>query len=427
MRETFRCVNRLEAWSTVKPTVLIATTARWFPTARLVVALANAGFTVDAVCPSNHSLSKTHAVRHNFRYRGLDALASFAHAIRAAKPDLIVPGDDLAAQHLHQLHDQGHRKGGAGAKICELIERSLGAPEGFTIVNARAKLIELAATEGIRVPKTAVIRDNANLKEWIAQTDLPMVLKADGSSGGVGVRAVRNLADAERTLRLLQAPPLLARAAKRALIDGDVTLVWPSLRRRRPIVNAQTFIAGRDATSAIACWKGEVLASLHFEVINKAEASGHATVVRLIENAEMSAAGEKIARRLNLSGVHGLDFLLEEYTGNAYLIEINPRSTQVHHLTLGPGRDVPAALYSAVSGQAIRPAPKVTEEHTIALFPQEWLRDPASAFLQSAYHDVPWDKPELIRACVRTRRKQQAWYSQQSRLQSFSVARPPGA
>jgi len=119
--------------------------------------------------------------------------------------------------------------------------------------------------------------------------------------------------------------------------------------------------------------------------------------------------------------------MLEAETGNAYLIEINPRSTQVGHLTLGPGRDIPAALYSAASGQRVRPAPKLTEDKTIALFPQEWIRDPASVFLQSAYHDVPWDRPELIRACVRSRRKQRAWYSQQSRLQAFSLARSPRA
>jgi hypothetical protein len=117
--------------------------------------------------------------------------------------------------------------------------------------------------------------------------------------------------------------------------------------------------------------------------------------------------------------------MLEKQTENAYLIEINPRLTQVMHLTLGLGRDIPAALYSVLSGQPISPAPKVTEENTIALFPQEWIRDPASPFLQSAYHDVPWDKPELIRACVRSRRKQAAWYSQQSRVQALSMARQP--
>ena len=209
------------------PTVLIATTTRWFPTARLVVALANAGFTVDAVCPSNHPLAKTGVVRKDFRYRGLNALPSFADAITAAKPDLIVAGDDLATQHLQILHDQETRKGLGGAQICRLIERSLGAPESFSIVNARTKLMELAESEGVRVPKTAVIRDQDDLVKWIEQTSFPAVLKADGSSGGYGVRVVRNVEEAQHALRALQAPPLIARAMKRALIDRDPTLVWP--------------------------------------------------------------------------------------------------------------------------------------------------------------------------------------------------------
>jgi hypothetical protein len=409
----------------VKPTVLIVTTARWFPTARLAVALANAGFTVDAVCPSHHPITKTDAVLRIYNYDGLDALTSVAEAITGARPDVLVPGDDLATQHLHLLYDQELNKGGSGASICALVERSLGSPESFPALYARTKFMELAQEEGVRVPKTAVIRDSSELENWIAQTGFPTVLKADFSSGGDGVRVVRNLEDAERALRVLQAPPLLARAMKRAFVDRDTTLVWPSLLRRRSLVNAQAFVAGREATSAVACWKGEVLAGLHFEVINKGVSSGPATVLRAIENAEMSAAAEKMVRRLNLSGLHGFDFMLELQTGNAYLIEINPRSTQVGHLTLGLGRDIPAALYSAVSGQPVHPAAKITNDDTFALFPQEWIRDPASAFLQSAYHDVPWDKPELIRACVRARKKQAAWYSQQNRLQAFSVARLP--
>ena len=409
----------------MKPTVLIVTTVRWFPTARLAVALANAGFTVDAVCPSRHPLAKTQAVRQIYHYRGLSPSASLRRAITSVEPDLIVPGDDLATQHLHLLHEQEEGSAKAGADVRALIERSLGAPQDFRTLYARTRFMKLAEEQGIRVPQTEVISDASDLRNWVARAGLPTILKADGTSGGTGVRVVGSAEEAEQALRDLQAPPLLARAAKRALLDQDATLVWPSLLRRRSIVNAQTFIAGREATSTVACWKGEVLAGLHFEVINKVGSSGHATVLRLTDNQEMATAAEKMARRLNLSGMHGFDFMLETQTGKTYLIEINPRSTQVGHLALGLGRDIPAALFAAVSGQGVRPAPSVTQDDTIALFPQEWIRDPASPFLRSAYHDVPWDRPELIRASVSARRKQRAWYSQQSRLQEFSMARAP--
>jgi hypothetical protein len=381
------------------------------------MALANAGFTVEIVCPRRHPVSKTKVARKIHRFRGLAPLRSLIAAITDAKPDLIVSGDDLATRHLHRLYER-ERQNGKESPICALIERSLGAAESFPISYARAAFMEMAEQEGIRIPKTGVIGNRDDLKEWIIRNGFPAVLKANGTSGGVGVRVVRTVDEAERAFRLLQAPPRFLRAAKRALLDDDLTLTSPALRREKFVVNAQAFVDGKEATSAVACWNGTVLAALHFEVIKKTSSTGHATVVRSIEDPGMSAAAEKIVRRLHLSGVHGFDFMLEEQTGNAYLIEINPRATQVGHLALGVGRDIPAALYAAVSGEAVQLAQKVTEKDTIALFPQEWIRDSESPLLRSAYHDVPWEEPELVQDCVINRRKQSTWYSRSQRKQA---------
>lgn len=393
---------------------MLATTCCWFPTARLAMALTNAGCVVEALCPSGHPLRRIGTVHQTHAYSGLAPLGSFAAAIAAAEPDIIVPGDDLATWHLQSLYRQEQSSAKQDPKtgtISALIERSLGAAESFPVVYSRSDFIALAHAEGIRAPQAEVIRDVEHLRTWISRTGFPTVLKANGTSGGDGVRIVHSVKEAEAAFRKLQAPPLLARAAKRALVDQDKTLVWPSLLRRHSVVSAQAFIKGHEATSTICCWKGRVLASLHFEVVKKASSAGHATVVRLIENAEMAAAAEKIARKLDLSGFYGFDFMIEAGTGNAYIIEVNPRATQVGHLSLGPGHDLPAALYAALSGEAVQPAPKVTEKDTIALFPQEWIRDPESVYLRSAYHDVPWNEPELMRECVNSRRKQSAWYS----------------
>jgi len=295
--------------------------------------------------------------------------------------------------------------GHSDSEVCKLIERSLGAADSFAILRARSDFMKVAREEGIRVPHTSVIASTGDLHSWIARRGFPTVLKANGTSGGDGVRVVNTVEEAERAFRKLESPPSIARALKWALIDRDVTLVWPSLLRRSSIVNAQTFVVGHEATSTMFCWEGEVLACLHFEVLQKMAAAGHATVVRWIDHPEMATAAEKIARRLRLSGFHGLDFMIEARTGDAYLIEINPRTTQVGHLCLGPKRDLAAALYGAVTGKAVPPAPVVTRNDTIALFPQEWKRDAASPFLASAYHDVPWGEPELVRACTSQVRK----------------------
>jgi len=275
------------------------------------MALANAGYTVKAVCPSDHPLCKTSAAQETYIYRGLMPLMSFSEAIVMAKPDLIVPGDDLAVQHLHELYYREKRNGSAGAKTCALIERSIGVAESFPVVYSRSQFMHLAEEEGIRAPKTQVIANIEELRDWGVRMGFPTVLKANGTSGGEGVRVVGTAQAAERAFRRLQAPPILARVAKRALLDRDTTLVWPMLSRHRSAVSAQTFIPGREATSLVACWEGSVLAALHFEILSKHDPTGPANVVRMIKDADMVSATEKVVRRLRLSGLYGFDFMLE--------------------------------------------------------------------------------------------------------------------
>ena len=394
----------------VSPTVLIVTTSPTFSPARLAMALAKVGCTVAAVCPPSHPLRKTRAVRRIHDYNCLLPLRSLTKAIAFTKPDLVVPADDLATRHFHELYQREQRTGEAPL-ACALIERSLGAPASFQIVYARSAFLAVAREEGIRTPQTKVVANREELEECASRMGFPMVLKADCTSGGDGVKIVDTLEDADRSFRSLQAPPLFAKACKRALIDQDMALLWPSLLRRRYVVNAQEFVAGREATGAVACWKGKALASLQFEVLNRQHGGGPSTVLRLIENQEMSSAAEKIARRLELSGLHGFDFIIEAKTGDPYLIEINPRATQVGHLGLGAGHNLPEALFVALTGQNLSAAPKLTEKTIVALFPQEWLRDPMSPFIRNGYHDVPWEEPELVLSCVQRWKKKKAWYS----------------
>ncbi len=389
------------------------------------MAMAQAGFCVDAVCPAGHPIAQTSALRTGYPYSGLTASSSIAHAILAAKPDLVIPCDDLASLQLHQLYVAEEKRSGENSPICTVLSRSLGSPANFPMLYERATFIDMAANEGVRVPKMTVVESLLEMRKWATNVGLPIVLKSDCSSGGEGVRVVHSMPDAERAFNKLHAPPMLAQAAKRALIDGDNTRVWPSILRKRSVVSAQEFIAGHEATSLVACWNGTVLAENHFEVLNKVHASGPASALRRVDNPEMSAAVTKMVRRLNLSGMNGFDFMIEAATGNAYLIELNPRTTQVGHLALGPAHDLPAALYAAVTGNTPQPAPAVTQSDVIALFPAEWNRNPDSAFLKTGFHDVPWAEPELLRACVNKKKQVAAWQVQQKQPQALSSVQVP--
>src|SRR5260370_10776429 len=51
------------------------------------------------------------------------------------------------------------------------------------------------------------------------------------------------------------------------------------------------------------------------------------------------------------------------------------------------------------------------------------MRDPASSFIQSGYHDVPWEEPELVRACIQKALKQGSRKMRQNVEQSIADKR----
>jgi hypothetical protein len=394
------------------PKILLVTTRRWFATARLGTALAQAGSDVQAVCPSDHLLTKARAVRGTFRYSGLLPSKSIRAAMGAAQPDLVVPGDDLAATHLHHLHKLATRPDAESPNILALLERSLGNPAYFSAVDSRNTFMSLAREEEVRAPNTAIVTSVDNVRSWLKENGLPAVLKVDGTYGGAGTEIVHSLSDAESAFRKLAVGILLSRVAKDAVLGGDLTLARSWFQNSKSVVSIQSFVPGPDASSSVACWQGEVLAMIQFEVLRKTNPKGSASVLRLIDNPEISATVKKMVSRLGLSGLVGFDFILEEQTGHPYLIELNPRATQTCHLRLGDGRDLVAALRSKISGEALQVVPRMTDDDVIALFPQEWQKTPDSEFIKSAYHDVPWDEPELVRAGTQYRPQNGGWLSQ---------------
>lgn len=142
-----------------------------------------------------------------------------------------------------------------------------------------------------------------------------------------------------------------------------------------------------------------MVASLPFDVVQTTKERGPASVLRRANDRALEDAARKIAEYFGLSGLHGLDFM-RDADGAAWLIEINPRATPTSHLAFGEGRDLAAALLGAWVGWPVAARQMAANWETVALFPQAWRRDPASPWLFSLYHDVPWEDVELVRALV---------------------------
>jgi hypothetical protein len=381
--------------ATVAPNVLLTDTNRWATPTRLAIGLSRAGCNVSAVCPTRgHPLTKTRVVRQTFPYSGLRPLESLVAAIKESNPQIILPCDDRGVEHLHELHGQSLKLGPSGRDLVDLIERSLGPKESYPIVSARYELLRIAREEGIRLPDTSPVNSMEDLRVWSDGHDLPWALKADGTFGGRGVRIAETPKQAEQYFLEITRMFGAARALKRLLLNRDSFWLRPWWHRSKPAVVVQSYVRGRPGNCGVVCWQGKVLAGLAVEVISSEGRTGPASVVRVVDNPEMMLAAERIARRLNLSGFFGLDFILEQETGAAYLIEMNPRCTPLCHLQLGEGRDMVGALYAQLAGKPLRHTPPPTQNDLIAYFPQAWTS--TSELLKSSFHDVPKGEPDLV-------------------------------
>lgn len=385
------------------PRILLAATLRWPLAARLAIAFRSLECPVEAWCPVGHPLEKTLAVGRIHPGGVLAPQRTLHAAIRASAPDFVIPCDDGAALHLARLYQRSEADASMAA-VRRLIERSLGTPGSCALATTRGKLMRLAEAAGVRIPAAASLTAPGDLERWAARHGFPAVLKVDGSWGGLGVSVVGDLAQARKALHGATHPPAY-RALLHLILRRDPSHLWGWLAAARPGMTVQAYIAGRPANCAVACWRGEVLAGISVVALQTQSAAGPASVVRIIENAEMSETARRLVRALGLSGFCGLDFVIEAATGAAYLIEINPRATPISHLALGAGHDLPAALHARLQGEPVGAARAPIGARpgcgdVIVMFPGEWQRNPLSPYLRSGFHDVPWAESGLVRECV---------------------------
>ncbi len=216
----------------------------------------------------------------------------------------------------------------------------MGPPASYPIVSSRYDLLQVAQKEGLRVPETGLLNSHADIAKWADGHAFPWVIKADGTWGGRGVKVARTRQEAVQWFARMKQPMGAAQAFKRLMVNRDAFGIRPWRNRTEPDLAVQAFIQGRPANCAVVCHQGSVLAGIAVEVVTSQGATGPAMVVRVVDGLEMMKCAERLARRLNLTGFFGLDFVIEEETDDTYLIEMNPRGTPLCHLQLGKGRDM---------------------------------------------------------------------------------------
>jgi hypothetical protein len=375
--------------------ILLSTSVGWASVARLAHGFAAASCVVDAHAPGEAMLLASRYVKRRFAYHPLSPVASLRAAILGSRPDHVIACDDRAVAQMLKLYEESV---GRDPYLADLIQRSLGEPASYPELVSRVGFMARAKALGVRVPETQAITGEDDLDRFIADFGTPLVVKSDGSWGGDGVVVARTREQARAAHRRLGRTPSRLRCLARAVLRRDSHHITGAFSRKPAVVSAQQFIAGKSAASAFACWRGEVIGAIYYDVLVSQGETGPPNVIRRVDCQQLEEATRKIARHYRLSGIHGMDFIRDD-KGDVYLLEINPRPTQGSTIAFGPGRDLPAALISRfLPGAGMRPP---VSSDTVAIFPREWQRDPSSPYLTSAHHDVPWDDPGVLLACLR--------------------------
>jgi glutathione synthase/RimK-type ligase-like ATP-grasp enzyme len=382
-------------------TLLLVATENWPTPGHIARHLKRAGFAIAVLSPRHSPLRFSAGVSRWFPLSSLLPRAGLLRAIEACRPLAIVPCDDDALAHLHALHSRAVTGGTPSqTAVAARIERSLGDPGSFALVRTKSAVAEVAQRLGIAVPRCDIVRSREELLRFEGDR-FPKVLKKDFTFGGRGVVIAGDFKSLMTGYAALGRKQKLSTALWDAYVDETLK---PLVRRGAaiaPVTVVQEYMPGRPANTAVFAHRGEIIAAI--TVVAREThpgATGPATVAEIRKIPAMEEAARLLCRALKLSGFCGFDFVYDRDSGDSHFLEINARLTPTAHL----GRDVKTNLVGAAARQLLDRSAELSsnpDPPVVALFPQEWLRDPSNLYLQEAYHDVPWDDPPAFQAMVR--------------------------
>lgn len=378
------------------PVVLMHSTLSWPLAARLAIGFRDLGCRVHSICPPVHPLRLVRGIEPAHCFRSWWFQQSLIEAIENSQPDYIVPADDRAIWQLHAL-------AASQPRYRDLVVRSLGDAKSFAMVRSRMSLLSLANSLQIPTPPTVPLKSEKDAADYADSWSYPAVVKLDGTNGGRGVAVVTNALELVVAYRRLCRNTSVLSNLKRRLVDNDTLAFYMPDALSRQEVSLQSFVAGTPANAMYACFEGRLLATMQVRTVCAQHATGAALIVERINDKRIEDAGRKLIEELSLSGFFGLDFMLERGTGQPYLLEMNPRATQLGHLPLEDsdnGGSLAEALWIAWTGNTVpRPASAASPAgvpQRIAFYPQALALGPDNPQLASAWLDRLCEEPKLI-------------------------------
>jgi hypothetical protein len=375
--------------------LLIVALDNWYGSARLPRSLKGAGFEIGLFAPPGIFASQSQDVDKRLPLavdgppRVLEQPAW--QAIAAFAPDFIVPGDEKSVRLLNLMATS--RSAPAAPGIKSALLRSLPSKPGLL---SRGDMMTIAADAGLACPDHAVVRSCDEALRFTERVGWPVYLKRDNTAGGNGVRRCADRATLASQFAQLTNTAMSLWSAEGTLRRGRQWLRSLGLAGD-PGITIQAAVPGEPTFHTAVALDGKWLAGLSADVEEYyPRPTGPSTRVRLHGDPAMDDLARRLTAALGYNGFCGLDFIRRPDGGLTFL-EFNARPTPVAHLGRLAGTDLGAALRAALAGEPVA-APIPTPPRRVALFPQDWLRDPRSAERAPYHLDIPTDDPALLAA-----------------------------
>jgi biotin carboxylase len=365
---------------------------------RLPAAFKASGFQVAALCHADSYLAQTKYLDQRIpwtfwnRSSILAKIFKIIQVLESLQPDLVIPADEETILLLHQA-----LKLASFSKVYKLsqrvLENSLFNSQYLEKTVVKDAFINFAAKLGIRVPQNNVIHSREEALEIASKLTFPLVLKQAVGSSGRQVRIYDQMGDLATDLEKLFHLAFL-RKGKR---EVEAWLKNP-LSKVDNFWSIQEYIQGDTAMFVFLAQKGKILGSLPlYKKQTFPDETSPSSVIQSFECPEMVAFAEKLVQKIEFNGFGSIDFIMDAKTERPYVIEFNPRPVPACHLGKQFNVDFCQLLADSLQGRSLAPS-KLIAPHTVALFPNEYCRDPESPYLKTAFHDVPWEDQGLMAA-----------------------------
>ena len=407
----------------MRPRVLLIALTDWFGPTRLPASLRAAGFDVGLLSDPESLIAQSSFIDYRFHlspsHIRLGLVGPIFRSILDFAPRAVIPCDEEAATLLQNLALSwddargfgGQRKVMVPDVVRELLLRALGDARSYPLRRNRALARRTITGLGGVCPPSAPVPYLQVAEAFAAEHGFPVVLTREERIDGRGDLVCHSNAE----LRAAYSDFTNEMDSPASWRDRARWLGWTLLSgyhlagdlsrpafANGPLLNVEKQMPGQPATYSMVALEGRLLAGI--AAVAEADfppASGRASVVRLIDEPAMTDLGRKVMGRFGYTGFAGMDFTLDRNTSQLTFLKFNPRPTPLVHLGPLAGGDLCAAFYEGLTGGVLVPQ-KLTRETTVALFPQDWMRDPDAVDRAAEHLDIPTDDARLT-AAIRAR------------------------